>query len=344
LFQRGWSGTETTGAGDVVARQCQRILDTLHALDAEAPSSRLAIHSRWRHLHSVAMVARIGSASGAATAMGVRQPAISQALREAAGFAGQALFQRRRTGLEATEAGQRLAIAWDHIAAYLAEIPQLIDASATGLTGRVAVGMLPYSGQNLVVDTFAELTLEHPHIRLIAIPGSYSTLCQALQRREIDLIIGSLRSPAPQPGFDEEPLYDEHYVMIARHDHPCHDSAQTLDSLARLQWSVAPHGTPVRRYFELLFRDAATPPMTQSLEIFSFSNAEQIIMGSDSIAMLCYSEERLLALHPALKQVAIPLPAPQVPIGLTRVSGAAMSPAVAEFVERLKLRIARQMD
>lgn len=342
LFQRGWSGSETTGAGDGVARHCQRILETLERLDADAARSRLAIYIRWRHLRCVATVVQLGSASAAAKALGVRQPAISQALREAAGYAGQDLFHRRRTGLEATNTGLKLATAWHQISDYLAEIPQLIDASATGLSGRVAVGMLPYSGQNLVMETFADLTLDHPQVRLIAIPGSYGTLCQALQRGEIDLIIGTLRDPAPQPGFTEDPLYREQYVMIARHNHPCHSVPQTLESLAQYQWSVAPHGTPLRRYFEALFRNVSPPPITQSCEIFSFSNAEQFIMGSESIAMLCYNEAQLEAIHPALKRVVIDLPAPLVPIGLTQVTGTSVPPAVALFVDRLKARIAVQ--
>lgn len=344
LFQRGWSGSETTGAGDVVARQCQRILAALEALDdslhddAGRPA-RLAVHARWRHLRAVTAVARAGSVSGAAAALGVRQPAVSQALSEIAGFVGPPLFRRHRTGMEPTPAALRLAVVWDQIAGDLARLTELLGQSQTGLTGRVAVGMLPFSGQNLVVEAFAELTAAHPHVRLVAIPGSYTMLAQALQRGEIDLIMGSLRDPAPLPGLTEEALYDERFTMIARHDHPCHDAPLTIEALARLQWSVAPHGTPVRRYFEAFFRDAPQPPQTQPCEIFSFANAEQMIVGSESVALLCYNDERLMALNPALRRLEIDLPDARVPIGVTRVAGAPSPPAVAAFLDRLRARI-----
>jgi len=344
LFQRGWSGSETTSAGDVVARQCQRILAALEALDASLQDeagrpARLAVHARWRHLRAVTATARTGSVSAAAALMGVRQPAVSQALRDVSGFVGPPLFRRHRTGMEATPAALRLAAVWDEIAADLAQIPGLLGPSQTGLTGRVAVGMLPFSGQNLVVEAFAELTATHPHVRLVAIPGSYTMLAQALQRGEIDLIMGSLRDPAPLPGLIEEPLYDEHFTMIARHDHPCHDAPLTVAALARLQWSVAPHGTPVRRYFEAFFRDAPQPPQTQPCEIFSFANAEQMIVGSESVALLCYNDERLRALNPALRRLEIDLPDARVPVGVTRVAGAPLPPAVAAFLDRLRARI-----
>jgi DNA-binding transcriptional LysR family regulator len=164
-------------------------------------------------------------------------------------------------------------------------------------------------------------------------------LLESLRRGEIDLIMGSLRAPAPS-GFAEERLYDERFTMIARADHPCHDGPLTLEALARLHWSVAPHGTPVRRYFEALFRDAPVPPQTQSVEIYSFSNAEQIILGSESVALLCYSEARLRALPKGLRRLDFALPDPTVPVGLTHHAGTARSPAVANFIERLKRRIA----
>lgn len=340
LFRRGWSGTETTPAGDIAARQCQRVLDRLADFDRAHPPARLLALVRWRHLRTVSACARAGGASAAAMHLNVRQPAISQALREIATFSVP-LFDRRRNGLVATDAARRLAALWDEIAADLTLLHQLPDRDPALPGGRVAVGMLPFSGQNLVVETFAELTRDHPRVRLIAIPGSYAMLCDALQRGEIDLIMGTLRQPPPA-GFIEEHLYNERYVMIARHDHPCHGEAQTLDTLARLTWSVAPHGTPVRRYFERLFRDVAEPPETQSVEIYSFANAEQIILGSDSVAMLCYGAARLRALPQGLREVQAPLPDATVPVGLTRARGAVSSPAVRDFVTRLRARIAAQ--
>jgi DNA-binding transcriptional LysR family regulator len=341
LFQRGWSGSETTAAGDLVARDCARACAALEALDTTlGGAAKLASFARWRHLRCVARVVDCGSASGAAEALGLRQPAISQTLREVTGFAGQPLFHRRRAGLEPTGAARAIAAAWDRIAADLAQLPARLSHADATLGGRVAVGMLPFSGQNLVLDAFATLTQSHPQVRLMAIPGSYAMLSQALLRGEIDLILGSLRSPAPEPEFVEERLYDERFTMIARRDHPVHAGPMTLPALAHEQWSVAPHGTPVRRYFEELFRDIAPAPVTQSVEIFSFANAEQMIMASESIALLCYNSERLAALHPALRALDIALPDPVVPVGLTRVAHRALAPAVEAFLRHLTARIA----
>ncbi|WP_461469262.1 LysR family transcriptional regulator [Pararhodobacter sp.] len=344
LFRRGWSGSDTTAAGDIVARQCQRILGLLDALDAAlsrpgAPC-KLGSFARWRHLRVTAHVAQSRSASASAAALGMRQPAISQTLRQAADFAGQPLFLRRSAGLEPTQAALRAAATWAEVEAALGALPGLLTRPPGALDGRVAVGMLPFSGQNLVLDAFADLTHSHPDLRLMAIPGSYAMLTQALLKGEIDVILGSLRCPAPDPALTEERLYDEHFTMIARRDHPVHAGPMTLPALARESWSVAPHGTPVRRYFEALFRGVPEPPRTQSVEIFSFANAEQMILTSETIALLCYNPERLAALHPGLRPLAIPLPDARVPVGVTRVAGRPLPEAVRAFLDRLTARIA----
>jgi len=128
--------------------------------------------------------------------------------------------------------------------------------------------------------------------------------------------------------------------MIARRDHPCHDGPRTLEALAALNWSVAPHGTPVRRYFEAFFLEAPRPPQTQSVEIFSFANAEQMALGSGSVAMLCYNRERLARLNPDLKRLDVALPDPRVPIGLTRRADTPTPAAVDVFVACLRRHIA----
>lgn len=340
LFRRGWSGAETTGAGDAVTRQAQRILAEM-ARDMGGPrASRLASHAGWRHLAAVAETLRAGSVSGAAAVLGLSQPAVSLALAEAADHAGAPLFRRRADGMQPLPPAHRIAEMWRRVEAALAALPDLVRPQGEGLSGRVAVGMLPFSGQTLVIEAFAELSQAHPALQLVAVPGSYATLSQSLMHGEIDLFIGTLRQPSPQVAFAEEPLYPEAFTIIARADHPCHAGPMTREALARIKWSVAPHGTPVRRYFETWFQDVSPPPQTQSCEFLAFANAEQMILASDCVAMLCYSPEALRNLHPGLRALPVDLPDAAVTIGSTTLAGHPLSPAAAAFLEALRTRVA----
>ena len=187
-----------------------------------------------------------------------------------------------------------------------------------GLTGRLAVGMLPFSGQDYVAKAFGALTNSYPDLRLMAVPGSYDMLAKALGRGELDCMLGILRTPQPYPDLTQVFLYNEKFTLIARKDHPIHSLAKSIADLKGEKWIVAPHGTPVRTYFESLFQSVGTPPPAQTCEILSFSNAERMVAHSNSIALLSYSDQLLEKLPDDLRKVDIDLPKSEVAIGLTR--------------------------
>ncbi|MCA2013908.1 LysR family transcriptional regulator [Cereibacter sphaeroides] len=342
LFQRGWTGSEPTAPGDVVADQCQRILGDIEATERDelAPRApRLAALVQWRHLEALSAVVATGSATGAARALGLSQPAISQALRDLAAYVDVPLFARRSAGLEPLPGAFALAALWARIEGELKALPRLLAEAERGLSGRVAVGLMPFSGQASVMAAFGDLTRAHPNLRLIGVPGNYTALCEALRRREIDVIVGLLRSPAPYPGFTETPLSDERFTLVARQDHPVHQGPVTIETLAAQRWVVAPHGTPVRRYFETVFRRLGAVPPAQSYEIWSFADAEQMIADSDSVALLSYSDRTLSGLRRDLRPVDFALPDAGIAVGLTRLGDQAPSPGVAAFAQALTARL-----
>lgn len=322
LFQRGWSGTEPTAWGEIVLQRCSTALnlvsraeDDIEILSGMRPNLRYFL--RWHHLDAVAAVVRFGSASSASNRLGMTQPAISRAIAAISECCRQPLFDRRRDGLEATAQAQRLAALRDELLQELGTIEGLKFDSKRGLIGRLAVGMLPFSGQDLVAKAFGHLTNRYPDLRLMAVPGSYNMLAQALRRGEIDCLVGVLRSPSPFVDLREIFLYNEKFTLVARRDHPCHSKRRSISALENEKWIVAPHGTPVRSYFEGLFQSVGTTPPAQTCEILSFANAEKVIMNSNSIGLLTYSDQHLASLPPELKKVKVNLPDAEIAIGLT---------------------------
>ena len=58
------------------------------------------------------------------------------------------------------------------------------------------------------------------------------------------------------------------------------------------------HRFAVRAYFEGVFAKLGVTPPTQSCEMLSFNAAEQVIIESNSVAMLSYSPQKLRRLRP----------------------------------------------
>lgn len=342
LFQRGWSGAEPTALGQIVVAQCDRILSALERFERDLPGRangplRLPARLHWRHLQAISAAVHNGSAKSAARDMAISQPAVSKLISEATAILGDPLFRRLPHGLAPTGLAHDVTALWNRLREDLTALPSLLAQAATsGLYGRVAVGMLPFSDQDLVLRSFGSLSNDHPNLRLVAVSASYPMLIDSLLRHEIDLVMGILRNPAPSDRVQETRLYSEHFTLVTARDHPCHDRPPTMADLAKLQWMVAPHGTPTRQYFDRLFMTVDTPPPAQTFEIMSFTNAELMVANSRSVGLMNYSEYALGRLSGELRQIDFELPDAEVPVGVTMRKNGTVPPPVAAFLEKLR--------
>lgn len=346
IFDRGWSGAETTSQGDVVARFCGHVTAALEAAEralftGQSTWPPLRTNLRSNQIDAVAAICRHGRVTSAAQALGRSQPDLSRTLSDLSKRFGIAIFARSPTGMTPLPAAKTLAELAGSIAYYQDQMRDQLKRLEADVVGRVSVGLLPFSGQDLILRTFGALTNDHPHIRLVAVPGSYNSLVEALRRREIDRIIGIARGPDCPPGLIEEPLYEEHFTVIARRDHPLLENAPQAQSpnpelLTQTNWIVAPHGTPIRAHFEAVFSELGLTPPTQTCELLSLGTAEQMLIHSHSAAMLTYSPRKLKELRPELAQVTTGFPQTRAPIALTRLADMPADRALSEFETRLR--------
>lgn len=341
LFRRGWSGSETTAEGEIVVRHFRRIIAALDRADLELREERKAPPVlrrilRRRHLAAVAAVVRNGSMSAAARECGCGQPEISRLISDASHRLGVDLFRRGRRGMDILPPADVLARADGAVSFEIAQMSTALQQTEGHVTGRVAVGVMSFSEQRIIPKVMAELSRHHPQVRLVIIPGSYPILIEALRRHEIDCIIGVLREAELSTGLVETHLYNERFTFLARRGHALHGAARMLSDLATADWIVAPHGTPVRTYFEKVFNEAGLSPNVLNCEILSFPAFEQMLVESDLVGMLVYSPRAMAELRPDLRRFDTPLPDQAAPIGLTQLADAPPSVAMQEFVQLLK--------
>lgn len=336
LFRRGWSGTETTAEGDIAVQHCSAIMLAIKECEQKIFAGRsnppsLTRNMSLHQLETIDAILRTGGASAAAENLGRSQPAISRSLSSFVFLFELELFNRTHTGLEPLPVVHELANLYGTIRHHLEQTPLQLNKNKNEIVGRTAIGMLPFSGQELISKTFAELANLHPKVRLVCIPGSYDSLIEALRRRKIERIIGIMRTDKTPTGLTERALYKEQFTIVARADHELHGKVKTIADLKNTNWIVAPLGTPVRIYFENLFNEIGEIPPIQTCEMLSFTAAEQMLIESNSIAMLSYSQSKLAKLSPHLKCIDIDLPNNDVSIGITHLSGADQDPAIQMF-------------
>lgn len=341
LFQRGWSGMEPTSAGAIVIAQCHRMIGSIawaqRALEASGSRrGSLSHYLTWDLLAAVQAVRSTGSVSMAAAYLGVSQPNVSRALAKVAAAIGRPVFRRARAGVTPTREADILCDLRQSLLADVAGLADELNGLAVEVTGRVAVGLLPFSEQDAVIEVFGEMMRRHKHVRLQAVTGSYSALIDGLLKGELDFVIGILRTPAPFDALEELHLFDETFAVVVRKGHPVAEARPALQRLLQENWMVAPHGTPTRLYFEdWLAREGFTPPR-QTCEIVTFHLAEQMILNSDAVGLLTYSQRKRRAVRSAgLKILPLRLPESVCPVGLTYRKRQRLSDAQRSFVDHL---------
>lgn len=322
LFQRGWNGMEPTSAGMVVITHARRMLTRIvqcsEALASDgARIGDLGYHLTWFILDVLDAVREAGSASAAAHSLGISQPTVSRTLAQAGAAIGQPAFLRTATGMTATTSVPILCALREDLHAELAAMTAALASLDGQVTGRVAVGLLPFSEQGIVVEAFAILTRDYPHLQLQAVTGSYTALTQALRRGEIDMMLGPMRGDSAADWLQEQALLEEHLTLLARPGHPLADRPARCADLVAASWVVGPHGTPTRRFFEAFFLERGLAPPSQICEMVTFPLAEDMIRQSDAIGLLTYSRRQREALHDRLRIVTSDFPAAVRQIGIS---------------------------
>lgn len=343
IFTRGWSGAEPTSAGEVVISSCNSILQAISDTERQLQSNvttllKLKTYVEWRHLLIIEAVVKVGSASVAAQTLGMTQPAVSKTLKEIENMVQQPLFLRARRGLIPQTAAKQLASLFLRISPVAQSLHHSLQSLPNELTGRLSVGMLSFSCQDIVPIAFASIFKQHSGIRLQAMQGPYHMLANALRQGEIDCFLGLMRKGPLHPELIELPLLKAQYALIARADHPIHNEAKTLNDLVNERWIVARHGTPIRDYFESLFHSIDNKPPIQALEMLTFASSEELVIHSDAIALLFYDDWNINKLNPRLKQIPISLPKPECTIGIT-LHRERQSTIIQTFIEELKLTV-----
>ena len=156
---------------------------------------------------SFVAVYRAGTASAAAEARFLTQPAVSQHVASLEAATGHRLFKRTPKGMTPTECGKKL----------YAQVAQAVDALervAQGQRGSLGSEM-PLVGLGAPREYFHELVLRGLRgapLRFWLRFGATEDLLGELERRELNLVVATKRLPSP--AVEYEKLADERFLLV----------------------------------------------------------------------------------------------------------------------------------
>lgn len=161
-----------------------------------AQFSRMVRKLRLRHFELLALLANERTMHAAARRMALTQPAISKMLREIEECFGTRLFERRRSGVTATSAGEHLI---QHAVTIMNETHALgdeVDAIVGHGASILRVGTLPMTAR--IPEAIARLRARIPKVIVQIREARVVDLIPALRDGELDCVVGGLPPEALQ--------------------------------------------------------------------------------------------------------------------------------------------------
>lgn len=335
LFLRRPRGMFATAAGEALATRVRRAFAHLdRVLDEINPRLRLTATTA-QFLALIAM-REAENFTLAARRLGLAQPTVHRALTQLAQEAGRPLFERTSYGMIATRTAHALAqaarLAFAELDQAEADLAEMLGREV----GRIVVGAMPLSRSHLLPRTIARFRARRPTLPVKALDGPYDDLMTGLRRGEVDFLVGALRDPAPIGDIEQEPLFDDVLVMVARPGHPlARERSPAIADLARFPFVVSPEGTPTRRAFDRLFERGGCRPESL-IETGSMILMRELLRVSDHVG--CISRLQVEAELALGAMVVLPFAMDDTarPIGLTLRSGWVPTAAQKEFLDALR--------
>jgi DNA-binding transcriptional LysR family regulator len=165
-------------------------------------------------------VARQGSFTGAAEALGYTQSAVSRQISALEKDLGAELFDRLPRGVRLTPQGDCLLphaqAVIDRLGTALDDLRALRDLAA----GRLRVGAFPTADVALVPRAVAAFRAAHPKITLTLAEGFVRRHVARLHAGDLDLAVLTAAAPAVFDGLDLRHLLDDQMLVAMHPSHP----------------------------------------------------------------------------------------------------------------------------
>jgi molybdate transport repressor ModE-like protein len=166
------------------------------------------------HLRYFREVARLGSMTAAARALGLSQPTLSVAVRQLEEELGAALLQRHRGGASLTAAGAEMLRHADEVFALLDRAAAAIAGLERDLVGHFVLGCHESLGAYFLPRLLPGVLREAPKINLSLRNASSAEVLTAVVEREVHF--GLVVNPHPHPDLVMVPLFADAVDFFVR--------------------------------------------------------------------------------------------------------------------------------
>ncbi|MDR5906487.1 LysR family transcriptional regulator [Franzmannia qiaohouensis] len=294
---------------------------------------------RFKHLLLLVHLDQCRNMHAASRHMHLSQPAASKMLRDLERYFGFAIFERHPRAMVPTELGMQLVRHAEILLNDAERMVKDIQMRREGGYGRLLIGAIPAAAPEILPAAIAALKRRRPRLSISLDEQSSDRLLQALEYKQLDLVVGRLTAESQHNLFDFEPLLEEPLRVVVGREHPLAET-RTIDlaSLCRWPWILHPPASPMRQVFERALAELGIASPDDIIETTSTQMILQLLLSSSMLAVLPQSVlKRPLA---SGQYVVLPLTIgkPLNHYGIITRKHEPLPPATAELVEELRRR------
>ncbi len=273
----------------------------------------------------------------AAASLSMTQPAATRLLGDLERLLGLRLFERSARGLAPNAYGESLVRHARIMLSTLEHSRAEINALLEGSTGKIVLGTLLVAAPVLVPRAVARFKERHPRHTVLIREGTSAALLQALQRGEIDLVVGRAWSEVAGEALHFEAFYAEPMRVVARPSHPLgRRRTLKLAELAPWPWILPTPEAAYRKRLEGAFRQAGVEPPICVVESMSILTNTMLVKETDMLGVMPRDVAELYAGMKLVRILPVKLPAPSGPVGVITAAGRALPQAATDLVQALR--------
>ncbi|HEX9436901.1 MAG TPA: LysR family transcriptional regulator [Candidatus Limnocylindria bacterium] len=247
-------------------------------------------------------IARTGSVTRAAHALGLSQPALTERLRGLERELGTDLFVRGKRGMRLTDAGRALLPHAERALGAIDAGRRAVDQMRRGEVGRLAVGAAPAVSTYALPSALRRFQQAHPHVHLSVRTGHSEEILELVLREEVE--VGLVRE-IRHPDTEVTPLYEDELVLVVEPSHPFAARGRIrISELAREHLVTFDRASSYNELTQALFREAGVSPRGV-IELDNVEGAKRCVTKGLGVALLPRQAVRAELASRKLRPVAI---------------------------------------
>jgi len=274
------------------------------------------------------------SVRGAARALNLTQPAVTQATRELETFVGVQLFHRGSAGVVPTIFGEALEKRARVICFDIERAGNELDQIRDGAKGVVSIAISTAAALDVLPPAFTHFRKRYPHVELKLNEASIPSSLPKLMRGEIEFIVSQVL-PGSLPDWDVRVLYETSMIAAVRAGHPM------LEFFDEHQWPATEWLLPYDNetgpaLFKQLFSRCTLNPPEQIVTCTSTAMGLRLVGNSDLIGV--FVKTMVASEFPHYGLVELPLAQPLAPLEVCVVTRkhVVLTPAAQNFLDCLQ--------